>query len=184
MPNPFESFWNTLKLSIDNVNESKHPLHTGEVTICWTYYTALKEFIRYEEIGLNTTDDDEVKEMLKDAKKLCESQTKRLEEFMLMEGIPLPELPSKKPKSDLNEVPLGVKFTDDELTNGVSIKVATAIIECATGQAQAIRTDLGLMWVEFHTELLTFGTTLKSLMRKRGWIRVPPYYYPPGMPKK
>jgi hypothetical protein len=26
------------------------------------------------------------------------------------------------------------------------------------------------------------GFKLKTIMRKRGWIKVPPYYYPPGMP--
>ena len=40
------------------------------------------------------------------------------------------------------------------------------------------------MRVKFQTELLTFGTPLQALMKKRGWIRVPPYYYPPGMPKQ
>lgn len=184
MPNPFEAFWNTIKMSIDNLDEPKHPLHTGEVTSCWIYYTALKEFIRYEEVGLNTTNDDEVREMLTDAIKMCESQTRRLEDFMVKEGIPLPELPAKKPKSDVNAVPLGAKLTDDEIANGISAKIAVGIVECATGQAQAIRNDIGFMWVKFQTELLTFGTPLKALMKKRGWIRVPPYYYPPGMPKQ
>jgi hypothetical protein len=31
---------------------------------------------------------------------------------------------------------------------------------------------------------MKFGTSLKNTMRKRGWIKVPPYYYPPGMPKQ
>ncbi|MFC3883815.1 DUF3231 family protein [Bacillus songklensis] len=79
-------------------------------------------------------------------------------------------------------MPLGAKLTDDEIANGVSLKMATAIVNCATGQAQAIRNDLGNIWVEFQIEMLTFGTTLKTLMRKRGWLRVPPYYNPSGAP--
>ncbi|WP_042224996.1 DUF3231 family protein [Oceanobacillus manasiensis] len=186
MPNVFEAMLNTLKMSIDNTDkkEKKAPLHTGEVTNCWVYYTMLHEFLRYEEVGLNTTTDDEVNEMLKDAMKMCKPQLKRLEEFMVEEGIPLPGLPGKKPISNGNDIPLGAKLTDDELANGISLKVAGAIIQCATGQAQVVRNDIGYIWIKFQLEMITFGTTLKALMRKRGWLRVPPHYYPPGMPEK
>lgn len=180
MPNLFEAVINTFRTLIDN--EPKAPLHTGEVTSCWFYYTALKEAIRFEEAGLNMTTDNEVVEMLKDAIKLCESQAKRIERFMVSEGIPLPETSAPKPKSNPNEVPLGVKLTDDEIANGVSIKMAAANLECGMGQSQSIRNDVGFMWLEFQVEILTFGATLKTLMRKRGWIKVPPYYYPPGKP--
>lgn len=182
MPNIFEAVINSLKVATDY--DTKHPLHTGEVTDCWLYYTSLKEFLRFEEAGLNTTNDDEVIEMLKDAHKLCSSQVELLENFMIQEGIPLPELPSPKPDSSNKDVPLGVKSTDDEITNGVSIKVAAAIIKSAAGQAQSVRQDFGQMMLRFHLEMVTFGSTLKRLMSKRGWLRVPPYYNPPGSPEK
>ncbi|WP_456276338.1 DUF3231 family protein [Bacillus sp. AK128] len=181
MSNPFEAVWNTLKTIVDH--EDKAPLHVGEVMSFWTYLTVLDEAIRYEEVGLNTTTDDEVKELLVDAKKLCESQSQRLSSFMQKEGIPLPPGPKKKPLSEPNEIPLGVKFTDDEIANGVSLKVAAAGMECALGNSQSIRSDVGLIWTEFYAELLTFGATTKTLLRKRGWIKVPPYYSPPGLPK-
>ncbi|MBM7660263.1 hypothetical protein JOC85_001030 [Bacillus mesophilus] len=181
MSNPFEAVWKTLKSMVDI--EPKSPLHVGEVMSFWTYLTVLDEAIRYEEVGLNTTTDDEVKELLVDAKKLCESQSQRLSNFMQKEGIPLPPGPKKKPKSEPQEVPLGVKFTDDEIANGVSLKIATAGIECALGNSQSIRTDVGLIWIELYTEMLTFGATTKSLLRKRGWIKVPPYYTPTGLTK-
>lgn len=43
-----------------------------------------------------------------------------------------------------------------------------------------IRNDVGLILLGTLIELLKFGTSLKSMMIKRGWIKVPPYYYPPG----
>lgn len=180
MSNPFEAAWNTLKLLVDN--EPKSPMHVGEVMSIWTYLTVLDEALRYEEVGLNTTTDDEVKELLVDAKKICESQSQRLSNFMQKEGIPLPSNQAKKPVSEPNEIPLGVKLTDDEIANGVSLKIAAASVECAMGNSQSIRTDLGLIWTEFYTEMLTFGATTKTLLRKRGWIKIPPYYSPPGLP--
>jgi hypothetical protein len=181
MSNPFETAWNALKTVIDT--EPKSPLHVGEVMSIWTYLTVLDEAIRYEEVGLNTTTDNEVKELLVEAKQLCESQSQRLSYFMQKEGIPLPPNQQKKPVSEPNEIPLGVKLTDDEIANGVSLKIATAGVECAVGNSQSIRTDVGLIWTEFYTELLTFGATTKTLLRKRGWLKVPPYYSPTGLPE-
>jgi hypothetical protein len=184
LPNPFEAVWNTLKTTIDNNNEPKSPLHVIEVGDCWKYLATVEEFIRYEEIGLNTTTDDEVKEMLNDVVQLCESQVKRLSQFMKQEGIPLPEVTSSKPISKPNEVPLGVKLTDDEITNGVTFKLVTCMNQCSKAQADAIRNDIGMTWLKFYFEWVVFGTTLKTLMRKRGWIKIPPYYHPPGSPKQ
>lgn len=175
MPNPFEAFWNALKSS---ANQKQSPLHVGEVMACWMYLTAITEMLRYEEIGLNTTTDSDVKELLTDAYKLCESQADRLKKFLIKEGVPLPELSPQKPKTNAHEIPEGVKITDSELANGVSIKVAAAIVECASGQAQTIRSDVGILWAEFQSEMLTFSATLKQIMQKRGWLKIPPYYYP------
>jgi hypothetical protein len=101
---------------------------------------------------------------------------------MIDEGIPLPPVSQSKPKSDPNNVPLGVKITDDEIANFIGIKVASNIVLCSTNMSQSIRNDIGLMWARFHTEKMIFGMELKTAMRKRGWIKVPPYYYPPGAP--
>ncbi|MFD2043427.1 DUF3231 family protein [Ornithinibacillus salinisoli] len=184
MPNPFEAVWNILKTSIDNINEPKSPLHVIEVGDCWKYLSIVEEFIRYEEIGLNTTTDDEVTELLNDVIKTCESQVKRLSQFMKQEGIPLPEVSSAKPKSNSKEIPLGVKLTDDEIANGLSFKLLNCMQTCSKGQIDAIRNDVAILWLEFFSEWVTLGTTLKTLMRKRGWLKVPPYYYPPGSPSQ
>ncbi|RNB91623.1 hypothetical protein EDM56_02355 [Brevibacillus fluminis] len=52
----------------------------------------------------------------------------------------------------------------------------------ATSAAQAVRNDVGLMWTEFQAEQVTFGATLKNVMRKRGWLTIPPAFTPPGVP--
>ncbi|WP_163103324.1 DUF3231 family protein [Peribacillus alkalitolerans] len=184
MPNPFEAIWNTIKITIDNTNEPKSSLHVIEVGDCWKYVTLVEEFLRYEEMALNTTTDDEVIEMLTDVVKLCESQIKQLSQFMKKEGIPLPEVSSSKPNSESKDIPLGVKLTDDEIANGITFKLVTCLQACAMGQASAIRNDVGMMFFKYYTEWTGFGITLKTLIRKRGWLKVPPYYYPPGSPKQ
>ncbi|PLT34071.1 DUF3231 family protein [Bacillus sp. V5-8f] len=181
MSNIFEALFHTIRSVMDEEPQSR--LHTGEVTICWLYYTSMCEALQYEQDALNMTTDDEVIEMLRDAIKTCGSQVKRLEQFLTAEGVPLPTMPASKPKSDPEEVPLGVKLTNNEIANGVSAKIAYMNVQCANAQSQSVRTDVGFMFLEFQAELLTFGATLKPLMKKREWLRVPPYYYAPGAPE-
>lgn len=77
---------------------------------------------------------------------------------------------------------MGVKLTDDEIANALSVKVVANYMMCATGAVQSVRNDVGLMFTKFQAEKLKFGASLKTLMRKRGWIKIPPYYVPSGLP--
>lgn len=182
LTNLFEAVANTLKVKLDN--EPKSPLHVGEVMSCWVYVAMMDEASIFMQAGVNMTSDDELLQMLKDSIEQCDKQSRKLKDFMKTEGVHLPNVSEPRPNSDPNSVPLGVKLTDEEIANGVSIKTASAIIACATGASQSIRTDLGTIWVDFLSEKLLFGTSLKTLLIKRGWIKVPPYYYPPGQPQQ
>ncbi|MFD2671425.1 DUF3231 family protein [Marinicrinis sediminis] len=160
--------------------DEKQPLHIGEAMGCWVYYTAIAEEIPALDISLNTTTDAELKELLLEAKEIALSQKKILKDFMFKEGIPLSQTESLKPMSRTEDIPLGARSTDDEMANLVSIKAASGIVACATNLSQSIRTDLGLMWARFQSEKTMFATKLRMKMKKRGWLKVPPAYIPPG----
>ncbi|MCJ7988762.1 DUF3231 family protein [Priestia sp. OVS21] len=120
--------------------------------------------------------------LVQDSKNLAESQIDTLKKLMIKEGIPLPEIPATKPKSDPNSIPLGAKATDSEIANLISVKIASNIVMCSTNMGQSIRTDIGLMWLKFHTEKIILGSKVKILMQQKGWLKIPPYYYSPGAP--
>jgi len=161
-------------------NEPKPPLHVGEVMQCWTYLALLDESRSYLQVGLNTTEDPELRDALQKSLDQCSMQVQRFTTFMIQEGISLPPSSESKPKSDPQAIPLGVKLTDEELANGISVKTASAILMCASGITQGIRTDLGLIWVETQMEKITFAYNMRTLMRKRGWLKIPPAFLPPG----
>ncbi|QOR67966.1 DUF3231 family protein [Cytobacillus suaedae] len=181
MTNIFETVKDFLQMNLDN--EPKNPLHVGEVMSCWMYLTLMDEATIYIQIGLNSTNDDEVRQLLKDSLKQCETHGKRFKELMKTEGIHLPPTSEERPQSDPNSVPLGAKLTDEEIMNGLSMKTVTSVLHCASAASQSIRTDLAAAFTHCMLEKMKFGSTLREQMRKRGWIKVPPYYYPPGAPK-
>lgn len=180
MPNFFEAVFDYLKTSFDT--EPKPRPHIGEAMGCWLYFSALAEEVPVLEAALNTTTDNELINLLNKSKDLGEHQMNIIKAFMVNEGIPLSQASESKPKSEPNSIPLGAKMTDEEIANFISAKVASNIVLCSTNLSQSIRNDIGLMFARFHTEKMVFGMELKTAMRKRGWIKVPPYYYPPGAP--
>lgn len=180
MTSLFEAVIDVMKTLIDD--EPKPPLHIGEAMTCWTYLTMLEEEIASVQIGLNTTTDNDLLDALHASMELAKAQSKDLRDFMLREGVSLPPVSEIKPKSEPNAVPMGVKLTDDEIANALSIKVVANYMMCSTGAVQSVRNDVGMMFVKFQAEKLKFGASLKTLMRKRGWIKVPPYYVPHGLP--
>ncbi|WP_276352554.1 DUF3231 family protein [Cohnella caldifontis] len=162
--------------------EPKPPLHIGEVMNCWVYLTVLEEAIMLELTCLNHTVDPELKENVGKSMNGAVSQSRRLKDFLQREGVPLPPVSEPKPQSDPNAVPLGAKFTDDEIANLVSVKLASAVTFCAASASQSIRNDVGKMFMEFQEEAMIYGILMKTLMRKRGWLKIPPYFMPPGAP--
>lgn len=180
MPNVLEALSTTMNALMEK--DPDQPLHIGEAMACWVYLGSLKESVVMEQAALNTTVDEELRHILHQAIDMCNSQAKRLEDFMRSEGVPLPPSSPNRPESDPASIPLGVKSTDAEIANAAALKVSTAVIASATSAAQAVRNDVGLMWTEFQAEQLTFGVTLKNVMRNRGWLIPPPPFTPPGVP--
>ncbi|MGO4889452.1 DUF3231 family protein [Anaerobacillus sp. MEB173] len=179
MPNLIEMVSSAFNTIIDD--EPKLQLNIIEASYCWLYYGIVKEAIAFEEAGLNTTNDDELIGILNDAIKLCSKQAKQLEQFMRKEGVTLPPVSEPKPFSDNKVIPPGVKLTDDEIANGLALKILAMAAKSSLGAAECVRTDMGAIWVRFFNEAVIYGATLKTKMRKRGWAKLPPAYSPPGV---
>ncbi|UUZ79871.1 DUF3231 family protein [Paenibacillus sp. P26] len=181
MVNILESALDALRSMTDQ--DEGQPLHVGEVMGCWIYMAGLELANATVQAALNTTTDHELKELLEEDLKLGNSQRKRLHDFMIKEGIPLPPPAEDMPDSDPNRVPLGAKLTDDVFANELSLKIASLIMRASGIAAESVRMDVGIMFTQFQGEKLVFAAKLKHSMRKRGWIRIPPFYVPPGSPQ-
>lgn len=182
MPDVIKAVKNVIQSFVDD--EPKPPLHVGEVMSCWTYISELADEQVHSEAGINSTTDPELRKAFHESVKMFESQKERMISFMLSEGVPLPPINESKPQSNPSDVPLGVKLTDDELANSLNIKIVILIPYCTNAITQSVRNDVILIWLEYLQEYMTFGATLKELVKRRGWLKVPPYYYAPGAPIK
>ncbi|MFQ6391085.1 DUF3231 family protein [Priestia aryabhattai] len=182
MPDVGKALKNIIQSFVDE--EPKSPLHVGEVMSCWSYLSELADEQVHSEAGINSTTDPELRKAFHEAVKMFKSQKERIMTFMQSEGVPIPPLSESKPQSNPSDIPLGVKLTDDELANSLNIKMVILITYCANAIIQSTRNDVTLIWIEYLQEYMTFGATLKELVKRRGWLKVPPYYYAPGTPIK
>ena len=182
MPDLLQALKNVVQSFIKD--ENKTPLHIGEAMGCWIFLALAGETQVQTEAGINSTTDPELRKAFHEAVKMFKSQKERIIAFMQSEGVPIPPLSESKPQSNPSDVPLGVKLTDDELANSLNIKMVILITYCANAIIQSARNDVTLIWIEYLQEYMTFGATLKELVKRRGWLKVPPYYYAPGAPIK
>jgi spore coat protein CotF len=182
VPDILEAVKNVVQALLDD--ETKLPLHVGEVMSFWSFLSEIADEQIHSEAGINSTTDPELRKAYHETVKMLKSQKERITTFLRLEGVPLPPLSESKPISDPNQVPLGVKLTDDELANSISIKMYLGISYCATAINESVRTDVSLIWIEFLQEYMMFGANMKALLKKRGWLKVPPLYYPPGSPSQ
>jgi hypothetical protein len=181
MPNIQIMLESTINVIRSLTDDTKMPIHIGEAMACWTYLAFVDEIINYEQIGLNTTMDEELKDMLDHALKIALSHKEQISEFMQKEGIALPDEPQAKAKSDPKAIPIGAKFTDKELANAISINFILASDMLAASASQSIRTDVGLQFLQFQMEKMMLGFKMKNLMQKRGWLKIPPAFTSPGI---
>ncbi|MDB5084481.1 MAG: hypothetical protein JWN30_1367, partial [Bacilli bacterium] len=57
---------------------------------CWTYIAILDESVSIEQSALNTTIDPELREFIEKVMAAASSQSRRLKDFLQVEGVPLP----------------------------------------------------------------------------------------------
>lgn len=178
MPDVLEAVTNVFKSFADD--EPKPPLTVVETSNSWLYYAFLHDALGVSQAALNTTTVVNLSEAIHE--ELIKVQMTELQTLLVEEGVPLPPASEQKPKCKSDDIPQGVKMTDYEIANELSLKIATAVVTCATVVSESIRNDVGILFARFLSQKIAYGTNLKTLMKKRGWLKVPPYYTPSGTP--
>lgn len=145
----------------------------------WSLGVGVNESRTFCLLMVNHTDDPELKEMIEHFIADVETpMAKKVSEVMLNEGMTLPMTTGDKPSANEAAVPPGAKLTDHEIAHLLVVKYEGMLTLCHLGLIQSLRPDLSRMYYAFQSHLLAQGFTLKNLMKKRGWLQIPPYYRP------
>ena len=170
----FEVAYDAFKPFIDG---EKKPLNVMEVANLWFFLAISNNTLRNEELAYNIAQDSELKQKLKEARKIHKSVAEEINKLLKEEGIPLPEDTPEKPLGDYHNIPGGAKLNDEEIANLMSFNLLLGVTYSARGLTESIRADVGLIFLKVILKKTALGLTIKQLMEKRNWLRTPPPYY-------
>ncbi|MEK5040133.1 DUF3231 family protein [Sporosarcina sp. FSL K6-3457] len=163
-------------MGIMNGNPKDEPMHYGEVIGTWAFIGANNGLISGYEAFVNHAGDDELIKLLEEAVKMMKAENKALEQILKDNGVtPPPALPGR-PKAKSQEIPVGAKFSDPEISAAVSINVGQGLVSCSQVMGQCLREDIAMMFGKYIAERAMFGLKMLRLNKEKGWVIPPPLH--------
>lgn len=155
----------------------KQPLNILEASNLWMFLAICNNTLRNEEVAINTVYDSELKKVLQDARDIHKTTAEEINTLLKEEGIPLPKDTSEKPYvANIKEIPEGARFNDEEIANLISFNLLLGVTYAARGLTEAIRSDVGYIYLKVILRKSMLSVVLKDLMHKREWLRIAPVF--------
>ncbi|MFD1707824.1 DUF3231 family protein [Siminovitchia sediminis] len=157
-------------------NPKNEPMHYGEVYSIWIAYSGCKAMVAEYQTLLNHAGDRDLQELLKEAIEMSKSDSRELEGYLKEHGVYLPPAPAERPKADLEDIPAGAKFYDQEIGAKISLDIAAGLVACSQAMGMSIREDIGMMFERMHTKKAQLGLKALRLNKEKGWLIPPPLH--------
>ncbi|MFC5714419.1 DUF3231 family protein [Thalassorhabdus alkalitolerans] len=157
-------------------NQSTEPLHCGEVFGVWSYLSSLKGFVAHYETLVNHTGDGELAKLIEDSLQRVKKEEQEIEDLLKVNEVSLPPTPPGRPKANIEEIPVGARFNDNEIAAMLTRDVAMGLVACSQVIGQSTREDIAMMFSRYHQEKTQLGSKLLRLEKEKGWLVLPPLH--------
>lgn len=157
-------------------NPKEEPLHYGEVFGIWSNIAANNGLIAGYQTFINHTGDEDLKKILEDAVQGMKDENKQLERILKFNGVGLPPAPPERPIARLEDIPVGARFNDPEISAAISMDVAKGLVACSQAMGMSTREDIAMMYAQFHMSKAQLGAKLLRLNKNKGWLVPPPLH--------
>jgi Protein of unknown function (DUF3231) len=157
-------------------NPQDEPMHYGEVYGTWLAVITGKAMVVAYQTLLNHAGDKELKNLIQEAIDKGKQDITTIENLLKENGVGLPPTPPERPEADLEAIPTGARFMDNEIAAKMSADVAAGLIADSQMIGQCIREDLATLFGTMHTQKAAFGAKLLRLNKEKGWLVPPPLH--------
>ncbi|MEC2056252.1 DUF3231 family protein [Peribacillus psychrosaccharolyticus] len=157
-------------------NPQDEPMHYGEVFGTWTHLTTNNGLIAAYQAFFNHAGDEKLKKLIQEAIEGMKTENKQLEELLKANGVALPPSSPERPAANLEDIPVGARFTDQEISAALSMDAAAGLVACSQVMGQCIREDIAMMYGQFHMDKAQLGAKLLKLNKENGWLIPPPLH--------
>lgn len=157
-------------------NPKEEPLHYGEVFGAWSFVATNKGLISLYQGFINHAGDGDLKKLLDEAVHDMKLENEKVEELLKTHGVGLPPALPERPDANAEDIPVGARFMDPEISMILSANVAQGLVAIAGMVGQCIREDVALMFGQFSVNKAQFGAKVLRLNKQKGWIIPPPLH--------
>lgn len=155
-------------------NQSDEPLHYGEIYALWQFSMAAKGCISMNRAYHFHTGDKDLKKLIKDIINQAELEISECDSILISNGIvPPPALPDR-PETKLEDIPVGVKFSDQELASIIGADTAVSLVACSQNMVASTREDVGALFAKYHATKAALILKLLKMNKEKGWLIPPP----------
>ncbi|OCT14350.1 hypothetical protein A8709_26365 [Paenibacillus pectinilyticus] len=155
-------------------NPKDEPLHYGEIFSVWQASTVAKGAVSCYQAYLNHSGDKELKKILDGLIDQAKLEIKELDNILIDNGIPpIPVLP-ERPSVKLEDIPVGARFSDPEISAKIAADASLGLVACSQAMGQAIREDIGALFAKYHITKAAQGLKILEMSKDKGWLIPPP----------
>ena len=157
-------------------NPKEEPLHYGEVFNIWSNLAGNNGLIAAYQTFINHTGDEDLKKILEDLIQCMKEGNKQLESILKMNGVGLPPAPPERPIARLEDIPVGARFNDPEISAAAALDTTAGLVACSQAMGMSTREDIAMMYAQFHMAKAQIGAKLLKLNKSKGWLIPPPLH--------
>ncbi len=156
--------------------QQKEPLHYGEVFSLWSFLAVAKGNSSSYQTMYNHAGDKDLKRLLEELVQGSKQETQEIEEILKVNGVALPPAPPDKSVADLEDIPVGARLNDPEISSAISLNISQGLVACSQAIGQSIREDIAMLFGQFHMSKVQVGAKALRLNKEKGWLIVPPLH--------
>ncbi|CDN41207.1 Uncharacterized protein YvdQ [Paenibacillus sp. P22] len=164
----------SMEMSILGGNPKDEPLHYGEIFAIWTYSVGAKGMVSAYQAFLSHAGDKDLRKILENLIEQAKKEAKEVDVLLTANGIaPAPALP-ERPPVNLEDIPVGARFSDPEIAAALSMDIAAGLVSCSQAMGMSIREDVGALFLKYHTVKAADGVKILEMNKEKGWLIPPP----------
>ncbi|MFB4164456.1 DUF3231 family protein [Alteribacillus sp. JSM 102045] len=157
-------------------NQQDEPMHYGEVFGLWTYLTGIKGVISAYQTYMNHVGDADLFKLIEDMVDDARREELEIEQVLKENGVGLPPSPPERAYSNPEEIPVGARFNDPEISALIGRDIATGLVACSQIIGESTREDIAMLFGQYHTNKAQAGAKLLRLNKEKGWLVLPPLH--------
>ncbi|MFS0723826.1 DUF3231 family protein [Paenibacillus sp. 1P07SE] len=155
-------------------NPKDEPLHYGEIYDVWQFSLVAKGCISANRASSYHAGDNDLKKILEEIIDQAELEASECDTILTHNGIaPIPALPAR-PAVKLEDIPVGVKLSDQEIASMIAADTALGLVNCSQIMAKAVREDIATLFAKYHATKAAIGLKILRLNKEKGWLIPPP----------